>query len=218
MPEEYKSNSHKAREARTQSAKNNRVAVEKKEDKKLEKVVKGDVITKKKSVGDKFVDTFITEDVDNVKSYVFFDVVVPAIKDIIADALLTTVEMLLFSGESRRGYRRSGGRDRKSYDKYYDKRDSRSNERTTYGRTRERLSYDNVIIPDRGEAEDVKERLLDIIDEYGMVAVSDFYELVGLPSNYTDTQYGWYDLNSLRIERAGRDGYILRLPKTQLLD
>ena len=56
-------------------------------EKKVEKIVKGTVKTKKKSEIRKFADIFISEDVGNVKSYVFNDVLVPAVKNAIVDIM-----------------------------------------------------------------------------------------------------------------------------------
>ena len=81
--EEYKSNSHKSRE---------RAKAELPE-KKVEKIVSGSVKTKKKSGINKLAGIFVPEDVDNVKSYIFEDIVVPAVKDIILDAVKAVLEL-----------------------------------------------------------------------------------------------------------------------------
>ena len=58
--------------------------------KKQEKVVQGKVRRKKKSEVRKWKDIFISEDVEDVKSYIIMDVIVPTIKNTILD----TVSML----------------------------------------------------------------------------------------------------------------------------
>ena len=58
--ENYPSNSHKTREQNT--------------DKKVEKVVSGKTSTKKKSGIRKLSDTFLSEDIGNVKNYIFAEV------------------------------------------------------------------------------------------------------------------------------------------------
>lgn len=65
--EDYRSNSHKAKAEAKEAA-----------EKKVDKVVTGNVKRKKKSEVSKFKDVFISEDVSNVKSYIFLDVLVPA--------------------------------------------------------------------------------------------------------------------------------------------
>lgn len=74
MNEPLKGNSHRSKEEQASLEK-----------KRVEKVVHGKVKTKKKSEMSKFKDVFISEDAANVKSYVFMDVLVPAIKKAIGD-------------------------------------------------------------------------------------------------------------------------------------
>lgn len=75
--EEYKSNSHKSRQNQNDDI----------PEKRVEKVVSGSVKSKKKNSLQKITNVFVPEDVDDVKSYIFEDVVVPAVKDIILDAV-----------------------------------------------------------------------------------------------------------------------------------
>ena len=61
---------------------------QKNKDKKIEKVVTGNVITKKKSKARKFTEELVSEDAKNVKSYVLGEVLIPAIKKLISDEVL----------------------------------------------------------------------------------------------------------------------------------
>ena len=76
--------------------------------------------------------------------------------------------------------------------------------------------YEDVILETRREAEEVLNRMEDLIDSYGVVSVADLYDLVGISGNYTDNKYGWMNLRSAGIERT-RDGYMLLLPKVKPL-
>ena len=88
--EEYKSNSHKSRQNQNDDI----------PEKRVEKVVSGSVKSKKKNGLQKITNVFVPEDVDDVKSYIFEDIVVPAVKDIILDAVRA---FLGVSGNSRSG-------------------------------------------------------------------------------------------------------------------
>jgi hypothetical protein len=195
--EEYKSNSDKSKT--TESA----------PEKKVEKVIQGTVKTKKKNEIRKFTDVFISEDVSNVRSYILMDVLVPAIKKAVSDIIKDGIDMLLY-GDSNGSRRRERDDIRPSYRKYYDDRDrSRSRER-------ERVnvySFDDIVLNNRGDAEDVLDNMLDIIEEYGTVSVADMYDLVGMSSNYTDNKYGWTDLRTAHVERERSGGYIIKLPR-----
>lgn len=197
--EEFKSNSHKSKEEL------------KREEKKIEKVATGKVKTKKKSGATKFADVFITEDIGNVKDYIIYDVLLPAAKKTISEIVSNGVDMILY-GETKS--RKSKG-SKVSYSKYYDDRDD------DYRRSSRRsrvlgYDYEDVILETRREAEEVLNRMEDLIDSYGVVSVADLYDLVGISGNYTDNKYGWMNLRSAGIERT-RDGYMLLLPKVKPL-
>lgn len=145
------------------------------------------------------------KDVDDVKSYIFEDIVVPAVKDIILDAVRA---FLGVSGNSRGG--RSSTSSKISYRKYYDDRDRRDSGNVS--RTRTGYDYDDIILESRGEAEDVLERMDELIATYQVVSVADFYDLVGVSGNYTDNKYGWTDIRNASVIRV-RDGYMIKLPK-----
>ena len=197
--ENYKSNSHKS----------------KSKEKKVEKVVSGDVKTKKKSEIRKFTDNFISEDVDNVKSYIFGEVILPAVKDIISSTIRSAVDMLLY-GDSRPSRSRGRNDSRVSYERYYDRSDRRERSNKTYARTG--YNFDDIIIADYGEAEEVLSQMDNLIDVYGIVSVGDFYDLVGIQGNFTDNKYGWTNISSAKIVRT-RDGeYFIKLPRACPID
>ena len=200
--EEFKSNSHKVKAEK---------AMEKAPDKKVEQVTKGKVKTKKKSGATKFADVFITEDISNVKDYIIYDVLLPAAKKTISEIVSNGIDMILY-GETKSHKSRGS---KVSYSKYYDDRDD------DYRRSSRRsrvigYDYEDVILETRREAEEVLNRMEDLIDSYGVVSVADLYDLVGISGNYTDNKYGWMNLRSAGIERT-RDGYMLLLPKVKPL-
>ena len=200
---EYKANSHRV-----------------KEEQKSKDVVKKDIQpvakakTKKKSEVKKFADVFIAEDITSVKDYIVNDVLIPAAKKAISDIITNGIDMILYGEAKGRDRRRDGG-SRVSYTKYYERDRDRD-----YDRTRTRRSvydYDDIILDTRGEAEDVLNRMDDLIDAYGMVSVADLYDLVGVSGNYTDNKYGWTNLRNAEVRRT-RDGYLLKLPKALPFD
>lgn len=193
---EYKSNSHRSREIE-------------REEKKVERVVKGQVKSKKKN---KFADTFISEDAASVKEYIIFDVLIPAAKNAISDMVTTGIQMMLY-GEVR-GTSKSKGT-KVSYSKYYDDRRDRDYDRRS--RTRSGYDYDEIILESRAEAEEVLNSMDDLLERYGLVSVADLYDLVGVTGNYTDNKYGWTNLRHASVQRL-RDGYLLKLPRAIPLD
>lgn len=192
--EEYKSNSHKSRAEAT------------KKEHKIEKVVTGAVKTKKKGGLHKFTDVFISEDAGNVKTYIFMDVLVPAIKKAISDIVTNGIEMMLY-GET--GRKKNSNASRISYRDYY-KDDRRSK---AYNSARIDYEFDDIILENRGEAEDVLSCMNEVIETYGSVSVADFYDLVGITGNYTDIKYGWYDIRNANVIRMRDGGYMIKLPR-----
>lgn len=187
----------------------------KKEDKKLEKIVTGNVKKRKKTLGKKMAETFLGDDTKSVTQYIIYDVLIPAAKETLSSMVSGGVEMLLFGETKGRNTRRDRGKSYVSYSSYYknEDRDRRDRDRSS----RARHNFDDIILDSRGEAEEVLSRLVDLVEEYGMVSVADLYELVGVTSSFTDNKYGWTNLSSASVERV-RDGYLIRLPRTTLLD
>ena len=191
--EDYKSNSHKSKEEKTE--------------KKVEKIITGSVRSKKKSDVQKFADVFISEDIVNAKDYILMEVLVPALKKAVSDIVTNGIDMILY-GETGKTKKRSTG-SKMSYRDYYDSDDRRS----SYSQTsRKGYSYDDIILDNRGEAEEVLIRMDELIDTYGIASVADLYDLVGISGDYTDNKYGWTSLRSAQVVRV-KDGYLLKLPR-----
>lgn len=192
---------------------------EKEEREKVEKVVSGKVVAKKKSGIRKFADTFINEDIENVKSYVIGEVLIPAMKKALSDIITNATDMLLYTPGERKykntSYSR-GGVTRVSYDRYSDDRRDRRDDRMSRGRIND-YDIDTIVVDNRGEALSVLERLDDLIEAYGIARVADFYDLVGITGSYTDNKYGWTDLRSADVIRV-RDGYKFKLPRAIPID
>ena len=202
----YKPNSHKYKE-------DNKTGAEERQ--KFDKITKGAVVTKKKSEINKLKDIFVSEDIKSVKSYIFMDVLVPAIKDAIEDIVTNGIRMILRGDTSAR--RSSSTASKISYRDYYDG-DRRNNDRfRNETRSVTKYSYDDIILESKGEAEAVLERMSEIIDIYGMVRVAALYDLVGVTGDYTDNKYGWTNLRNAEPIRVS-NGYMLKLPKAGPID
>lgn len=181
--------------------------------KKVEKVVSGNVKTKKRNEVLKLADIFTSEDVSTVKSHIFSDVLVPSIKKMVSDAVKTGIDMILY-GDSDASRTKSPA-SKVSYSKFYNE----PSYKAVYDgySKRETYEYNNIVLETRGDAEAVLMALEDMIDQYDIASVADLYDLVGIVGSYTDNKYGWTSVRSARIERV-RDGYVIRMPKALPLD
>ena len=198
--EEFKPNSHKAKEEAKSSA-----------EKKVEKVVSGKATTRKKSGASKFANAFFSEDISNVKSYILTEVIIPAAKKTISDIVTNGIDMILY-GEAGRTKKTSNA-SKISYREYYD-RPSRSFEEL---RARSVFNYDDITFDNKADASDVLSRMYDLIDLYGEVSVADMYDMSGVTAPHTFNNYGWTRLSTADIVRLRDGGWGINLPNAKPL-
>ena len=200
--EDYRKNSDKAKRESEQ---------QKSSGKKVERVTKGSVKAKKKSGFRKFMDAFIQEDAGTVKNYIWNEVLVPAVKKTFSDTVTNALDMFLWGKNG--GRRPRSNAERISYRSYYDRPSASSRE----SERRRSYDYDDVILDSREEADEVLARMDELLTDYKMVSVADFYDLVGITGKTTDNRYGWTDLRSASVIRD-RDGYLIKLPRAEALE
>lgn len=195
------------------------------ESKKVEKVTTGEVIRRKKTLGKRFSETFVGGDARGVWSYVAVDVIVPAIKDTVADAFTQAVERMLF-GDSRsvrrRGSSYHGSNGHFNYQSRYSpsssiRQGSRDEPRGISRRARATHDFDEIVLTTRVEAEEVIEHLFELVSRFDQATVEDLYDLVGITGNYTDRKWGWTDIRGAGVTRV-KGGYLLDLPRPDPLD
>lgn len=206
--ENYTSNSNKSKEAAAQPQE---------PEKRVQKpVVSGKVSTKKKSVGRRFLDTFISEDAKSIKDYLLGDVLIPALKETIVDSIVNSVNMMFYGTTNRRtggGANRLGGSPQFSYNKCYTS-GNKPQQRVGHQSS---MSFDDIIFDSRGDAEECLNTIIDIVSDYGAASVADLYSAADLAYPYTYNRYGWTDLYGARVRRNG-SGFSIDLPKPIDLD
>lgn len=186
---------------------------ENKEEKKTEKAITGKATIRKKNILNRLVDTFIAEDFSSVKEHVYRDVVVPRIKQTVADVCNNTINMLFFGssaprnnwlGSSTNTIRYSGGINYSGI--------STSNATVSNDIPR----FDEFMLDSRADAEHVLDDLRSIIDRFDRATINDLYDLVGMAGKSTYENYGWTSLKGAEVIPIG-DKYYLRMPKPILL-
>lgn len=190
--------------------------------KNIEKVVEGTVVQRKRGWWRRVQDAMTGDDAQTVGTYILYEVAIPAFRDLIFDIIRNGAERSLYgevrpSRGSGRGFGRNNAINYGSMSRSRDDRDRRNERREVSSRARRNHDFGEIIIPDRGEAEEVIDRLVDLIDRFGVATISDLYDLVGVTSDYSDEKWGWYNLASARAVRT-RDGYLLDLPRTEPID
>lgn len=148
--------------------------------------------------------------------YAIYDVIVPMVKD----AAAAMFNRALY-GDGR-GYPvgRGSSYGRIDYGAYSRPRtdgSARDPRRELSPRVKSQHNFDEVVFNDRAEADLVLERLMDLIDAYGVATVADFYDLAGISTDHPDNDWGWERLGGAAIRRI-RAGYILDLPRPVTID
>ena len=205
---DYDSNSNEKRQK----------AKEQQERPKVERVVTGEAHERKPGLGTKFKNVFFGGDFKSAARYVGADVLMPALRNMLADASKGAVDRMIY-GETRRDTRYDGRPNYAGRVQYNNpiNRAARPDPRERRPQPQQsRTNPAEIVVPDRAEAEMVLERLMDIVDQYDTACMADLYDLVGLASNHTDQKWGWTDLHGSVITQI-REGYLIQLPEPQPL-
>lgn len=191
------------------------------QDRKVEPVVVGKVIRRKKSLGKRFMETFFSGDSNGVLNYLVRDVLVPAFQATVTDVISQGIEKAVY-GEVRTQHRSSrpggiGSRNITSYDRYSAAPRPTVSAPVGPRRAPSRSSqYDvgDIVLETRMEAQDVLETMSNILDQYDIVTVGDLYSLTKEPTQPQDYKFGWTDLSHADMRRV-REGYMLILPQPE---
>ena len=199
--EEYKPNSHKSKEEQKSNL----------PEKRFEKVITGVVKQKKKAGGIRLRDIFLTGDIQDIKSSIWNDVVVPLTKKALTEGL----DVFLYGRTNRS---RNGGTNaaKFSYDKIYSGSNSyRNTVSQSQQHSQNGLDYDNLEFETRGDADSVLDAMNEIISTFDVVSIGDLYDLAGVVNdNYAvSNKYGWYSIEGCKSVRTKDGTYVLRLPK-----
>jgi hypothetical protein len=165
--------------------------------------------------------------------YLGNEVVMPAVKDIIANSLTTGIQMAIFGRDgvqpTQNDYKHT------SRTPYYSSRTSQnyrpttnynqaSNSRPTPKQQRGQdragqFNSEDYIMDDRNEALEALAQLQEYADNYNQVTLADFLDALGQDTQYTDNNYGWLydDIMQGKVVMV-RGGYALRLPRLVAID
>lgn len=219
MDNEFPPNSNSEREARPRRQQ----AQKGPEKKDVQRVVTGRVIQREKPLRKKFLEAFRPEDNKGFVEYTLIDVLVPGIKDAMANAVNTLVENALGVGpRPSRGHRRRSGGSYTSYNRMgaarRDRDDDRRDRRPSRGESA-RVGDDvkEIILESRIEAEGIVDNLFELISMYDVASMRDLMTMLGEPFNPVHEDWGWTDLRGARVHRI-REGYLIDLPRPEPLD
>lgn len=188
------------------------------EEKKVEKITKSKVVRRKKKV-----ETPLEKSFKTAWTYIHSKVLVPALKDMVYDAITGGAKAVIFRDEDIHHNPRTnnnvivsngGGT---AYNKVH-RNNQRSIGRPEPQRNVSNTSYfvDDIVIADRNEAEEIIMSLRAYIERYEMVTVGDLYSMVGATGTPQDEKWGWTDLRGATTRRTNM-GHLLVFPDPEAL-
>ena len=179
------------------------------EKEKIIPVVSGKVKKRKKSFGEKFVNSFINEGVDDVGTFVKEEIFIPTIKKAILDVI-----SMIFYGRPNTPDKSTGSII--NYNSMSRGRTYLMGSAPAPKRVAKR-TFNDIWFEDKSDMESVVANLNQIVQTYGVVSVADLFELSGQSSLHTDNNYGWTNLEAMEVVK-NHGGYILKMPPPRPID
>lgn len=176
------------------------------------------VTRQKKGFFARMFNKYAETDAATMKKYFWQEVVIPGISEIIYNGVTGILEMVL-PGLIVKSKKKKG-ESNVSYTAYY-KSSNSNNSRNDFAERNPRIDLDDLIFESSGEAEQVRDQLVDLTTDYQQATVADLYDCVGVTvSDWTlrgeQEKWGWTSLGSARVRKVP-GGYKLILPPPEKL-
>jgi hypothetical protein len=186
---------------------------------KLQPVTSAETVRRKEGLGHKFKKTFFSGSGKEALGSMVEDVVIPSIRDTLYDALQNGLDHLIYGERASRKPRSSSiisqGMGHVAYNAISSPVKSPTQQRALSRTARARHSLEELVIPSRQEANEVLDRMYDLLSRDGEVRVAHLYELTGVRVEHTDWKFGWTSLKGSKPTPLRQGGYLLDLPEPQ---
>lgn len=187
----------------------------------------GSVKMKNKPVSRKFKEAIFSNETGDVKSYLMFGIVIPAIKNTIVNVGKSALE-LVFGVDGTSTYGVTQKKKNTPYYQYYSsevdmiKKPSSTKLSNSYNK----YAYKELNCTSYACATEIRDILLEALSKYNRVSVGDLYDTVQevcqnsslVSSETTDYKWGWKNLANSYIKREFDGTYTLILPDPIYLD
>jgi hypothetical protein len=190
---------------------------------KMKKVVHSKPTKVKRSLVGRLVNGVMgPEGIPSIGSYVNDEIIKPAVKNIIYDAITSGLSRALNldyrhpkSGHQTYGTQRPVNYANRSHTPS-SRRAPHHEERKTVRPSR--YGVEDYVIEERYDAAHVLTTLTENADMYDNVSVADYYDLIGVASNFTDNSYGWtIDTITQASILPVQGGYIIKFPPVEVI-
>lgn len=185
-------------------------------------IVDGNLVTSKKPLGRKIAETFGGESLKTAGEHVLTDLIIPRAKELLVDSIIEAAQRSILgigrnnsSSDRSRGTKYNYNQQYVSPNKGYGS--SAPSQREPQSDSRGPNDFRDFLFQTRGQAEEIVDNLIAVLDQYGTVSVHELKAMIGKTGEFTDQKWGWKNLSQAGVVRD-RDGYRLDLPKLVSLD
>lgn len=196
--------------------------------KQIDPVAKG-TVSNKKTFADNFSRNIKAVEKIDIKEEIVDDVVIPGFKNFVSNMLESIISAfgtiasdvcdIIIWGEKQNRSEKARRGVKRSYDSYYDSsKGSRVANKIREQQKLTALDYDIIEFDTRYEAKEVLDKMKELLEEYELCSVADYYSAASLEHNFTDEKYGWTNLSNASITRRRNGKYAILLPKARIID
>lgn len=209
----YEPNSHKYREEKAA-----------REQRKLAPVkLSGAIVKRYKNPLKRFLDIFSMTDTEEVKNYVFYEVLIPAIKDGIYNVIDSSIRMKFFgdySGGRRLAKSNMNVLDSRFNYTSYANSPRKDPPKPKQEQNRSVFAYEDEAFAMKSDALFVLDTLLEAADQYGIVTVANLYDALGKTATEMDWSYGWSkeDLAKAKVVGDPSHGFYIDFVRPKPID
>ncbi len=175
---------------------------------------------KEKTFKQKIRDAFIAEEVHDIKDYVVFGVIIPAIKTTFRNLIVNSIDISLF-GKTQKGGQggKQGGGSYISYDRAYQSGNSQPQQPTKSGNTIDVRELDRIWFETKDDADEQIRLIRDIYDyNEGVLSVAEFLDAAQMKASPIHTKWGWIDISNASAEPyPDGSGWYVNLPRPRPL-
>ena len=206
--------------------------------KKLDPVIDGGATVHKKSKGKAAVESFLGEEIEEVKNHIVYDMIIPSTKDAMSNMFGSIVDFFndmihefidsIFFGSSETP-RSSSSQTYVSYQGYYNKGKTRTSRPARQVSTSSKRHTIDEVEFESDEKETALEKatkvyleMIDRIERYNEVSVAEFFDMAHITLDWVEEQekdaWGWKDPSAIGKPRRRRGKYIIPLPRPVSLE
>lgn len=209
---DYAGNSNKSKTV------GDKIAVPAETRKPKEKVITGEVIVKEPGIGTRFKGIFFGGDFDTAARYVAAEVLLPALRNLLVDAVSKGADRLIYgdNGPRRRSAITTSYAPRVQYNNPAATRAYLPDQAPRWKESDSGKAAPTWIVGTKADADLISERVMDIVDAYQIVSQADVLDMLGLPSTAIDNKWGWDGLPTIGVKQV-REGWEISFPPMEVL-